>query len=236
MANWRVAKSLLKFREQINQISPHRSKSSDGTIGDAAHASRSSDHNPWVKDGKMGVVTAMDITHDPSQGVDTWALAEYLRAQRDPRIKYVISNKRIWSSVSNPYEWRKYTGSNPHSSHMHVSVHSTKASYDSDSPWRLTLGVPPIDPDDTTSRPVLSVGSQGEGVRIVQTVLNTFPFIKPPLVVDGYFGPTTEAAVKKFQQAHKIKGDGIVGPATYAAYDKIEQRGTGEQDGDALEE
>ncbi|HKV33547.1 MAG TPA: hypothetical protein VJP89_04485, partial [Pyrinomonadaceae bacterium] len=59
---WRVAKSLLRLREQINELAPNRSKASDGTIGDAAHASRKSDHNPWVKDGSIGVVTAMDIT------------------------------------------------------------------------------------------------------------------------------------------------------------------------------
>jgi hypothetical protein len=225
---WRVAKSLLKFRDQINQLSPHRNKSSDGTIGDAAHASRSSDHNPWLKDGKTGIVTAIDITHDPSKGVDTWALAEFLRTQKDARIKYVISNKRIWSSVSNPYQWRKYTGTNPHSSHMHVSVHSSKAHYDSESPWRLNLGAVLPDPDDTTSRPVLKVGSRGEEVKIVQGILG--------VKVDGVFGPATEAAVKKFQTAAKIPADGIIGPATYAAYDKIEQRGDGEKEGDALEE
>ena len=67
---WRVAKSLLKLRDQINAHAPKRSKKSDGYIGDAAHASRSSDHNPWVKDGKMGVVTAADFTHDPAGGFD----------------------------------------------------------------------------------------------------------------------------------------------------------------------
>jgi hypothetical protein len=225
---WRVAKSLLKFRDQINAASPYRNKSHDGTIGDAAHASRSSDHNPWVKDGSMGIVTAMDITHDPGTGVDTWALAEFLRAQRDARIKYVISNKRIWSSVSNPYQWRKYTGSNPHSSHMHVSVHSVKAHYDSEKDWSIQIGKAPVDPDAITLRPVLKPGSRGEEVRIVQNILG--------ITVDGVFGPATEAAVKKFQTANNLKPDGIIGPATYAAYDKIEQRGDGEKDGDALEE
>lgn len=30
---WRVAKSLLILRDQINQYAPHRNKDSDGTIG-----------------------------------------------------------------------------------------------------------------------------------------------------------------------------------------------------------
>ena len=82
---WRVAKSLTKLRDQINAMAPRRNKSADGTIGDAAHASRSSDHNPWVKDGKTGVVTALDITNDPRNGVNIGTLSEFLRTQRDPR-------------------------------------------------------------------------------------------------------------------------------------------------------
>src|SRR5215472_9581086 len=61
---WRVAKSLARLRTQINDAFPQRSKSSDGTIGDAAHASRSSDHNPWIVDDGIGVVSAFDVTHD----------------------------------------------------------------------------------------------------------------------------------------------------------------------------
>jgi hypothetical protein len=38
--------------------------------------------------------------HNPGNGVETCSIAEYLRTKRDPRIKYVISNKRIFSSVS----------------------------------------------------------------------------------------------------------------------------------------
>src|SRR5688500_3284745 len=65
---WRVAKSLLTLRDEVNQAAPQRSKASDGTIGDAAHCRRQSDHNPWVRDGNIGVVTAMDITDDPTHG------------------------------------------------------------------------------------------------------------------------------------------------------------------------
>ena len=43
---WRVAKSLLKLKEQVNQAFPDRSKDSDGTIGDEHHSARASDHNP----------------------------------------------------------------------------------------------------------------------------------------------------------------------------------------------
>lgn len=229
---WRVAKSLLKMRDQFNKMAPNRNKKSDGTIGDAAHASRSSDHNPWVKDGKTGVVTAMDITHDPKNGVDTWAIAEFMRTARDARVKYVISNKRIWSSSTSPYQWRRYTGSNPHSSHMHVSVHSTKARYDSEAEWRLTSasGPAPVgpDPDDPANRQTIRRGAMGELVREVQNILR--------IKVDGIFGPITEASVRKFQSQKNLQVDGIVGPKTWAQLDKIEQRRDGEHEGDPFED
>lgn len=229
---WRLAKSLLKMRDQINIYAPNRDKRSDGTIGDAAHASRKSDHNPWVKDGKTGVVTALDITHDPTNGVDTWKLAELLRVGRDPRIKYVISNSRIWSSTSSPYQWRRYTGSNPHKAHMHVSVHSTKSLYDDDRDWSVQteFGAAPAeaDADNPVKRPMLRRGSTGAEVREVQTVLG--------LPVDGIYGPKTETAVRKFQAQRKLVADGIVGADTWAKMDRIEQREGGERPGDMFEE
>lgn len=134
---WRIAASLIHMREQLALLYPNRSKASDGAIGDAAHASRSSDHNPWVMDGKMGVVTAIDVTHDPKGGCDGTKLAEALRASRDHRIKYIIWNKQICSSSVAPWQWRKYTGSNPHQHHVHISVLPAKGLYDDNRDWHL---------------------------------------------------------------------------------------------------
>ena len=134
---WRVAKSLIRLREQINEMAPDRSKASDGTIGDAAHASRSSDHNPWVKDGNIGVVTAMDITNDIAHGCDAQALVDALVTSRDPRIKYIIWNRKIVNSRIQPWVWRNYTGVNPHTKHFHLSVLPEKASYDATETWQL---------------------------------------------------------------------------------------------------
>ena len=217
---WRVAKALLKLRGQIDAQYPKRSKKSDGSIGDAAHASRNSDHNPWIQDAGNGVVSAIDITHDPKCGLDTWKLAEELRVERDPRIKYVISNKRIWSATTQPYSWRKYTGSNPHSEHMHVSVKSTKSHYDDDSEWAppkaggATEAPPWADDDSPALRPLLRRGSAGDDVRTVQRLLG--------LPVDGIFGPETDAAVRGFQRANGLQADGLVGPQTWAALDDLE--------------
>ena len=115
--SWRLARGLDRLRSQVNTRHPNRAKHSDGTIGDRKHAARASDHNPVG-----GIVHALDLTHDPGRGFDVHALAEKLRSSRDQRISYIISNKRIFSSTKSPFEWRRYTGSNPHSKHMHISI------------------------------------------------------------------------------------------------------------------
>lgn len=120
---WRVAASLDVLLEQINEAAPNRDKASDGSIGDTDHSKRTSDHNPWCG---PGVVTARDFDHDPAAGADMNEWAEALRKSRDPRIKYVIWNKRMFSSYPTSgyaaWTWRPYTGPNLHTIHMHVSV------------------------------------------------------------------------------------------------------------------
>jgi hypothetical protein len=135
----RLARALEVLRQQVNARAPKRSRASDGTIGDAAHATRKSDHNPWVLDGVIGVVTAMDITHDPAGGCDAGTLARAIVHSRDRRVKYVIWNRQIADSSqsSAPWTWRFYDGPNPHDKHVHVSVRQEKAAYDDESPWLL---------------------------------------------------------------------------------------------------
>ena len=109
-----------------------------------------SDHNPHVRDGATGddVVTALDLTHDPNSGCDAGVLAEVVIASRDPRIKYIIWNRRIVSGDAGPSPWvkRQYTGSDPHNLHVHISVKPTKAEYDNDAAWALSGAAPPATP------------------------------------------------------------------------------------------
>jgi chitosanase len=56
---------------------------------------------------------------------------------------------------------------------------------------------------------------QGEDVRQVQQALTDKGFKLE--LIDGIFGPATDAAVKKFQKANNLKVDGIVGSATLLA-------------------
>lgn len=134
-ASWRLAKSLEVLRLQVDTSAPNRSKVADGTIGDAAHATRKSDHNPWVKDANgTPVVTALDITHDPNDGVDCALLAEALIL--DPRTKYVIFAGKIYNA-SVARRWRPYDGPNKHHHHLHISVEETQKHFDDTTPWRI---------------------------------------------------------------------------------------------------
>lgn len=138
---WRVAECLLKLREQVDTLAPGRSRASDGTIGDSRHRSRKSDHNPWVVDKKgIGVVTALDLTHDPNGGCDAGKIAEALRQHKDNRVKYIIWNRQIANFAAidgaEPWQWRPYKGSNPHTRHIHISVRERSKLYDSDAGWK----------------------------------------------------------------------------------------------------
>ena len=84
------------------------------------------------------MVTARDFTHDPRNGCDAQKVADSIVASRDPRVKYIIWNRQICNSKTQPWTWRRYTGANPHNKHVHISLLPEKAKYDSRADWQLT--------------------------------------------------------------------------------------------------
>ena len=108
-----------------NAMWPNRHRASDGIMGDAAHQTRPSDHNKGL---------AVDITHDPENGADGNLIAA--AAITDPRATYVIWNRRIYSRARAAEGWRPYTGSSPHTHHVHISVDGQQRNDDSPWPWR----------------------------------------------------------------------------------------------------
>ena len=235
---WRAANSLEQLRVEVNEIAPRRSKANDGSIGDSAHASRKSDHNPWVIDGNKGVVTARDFTHDPANGANMHDIVAQLVRRRDPRIKYIIWNRQMWRSYDKPsvpaWTATPYTGPNGHTHHAHISVQPEKALYDSTASWGLTRtavtsntgvasnttgaasdAVPKAPKFEAyqsgvalASR-VIKEGSVGDDVKWVQA--------KVGVRADGFFGPVTKLSVINWQKAHQLQPDGIVGPLTWRA-------------------
>jgi hypothetical protein len=208
--SWRLARGLEKLRTQVNAKWQGRSKDSDGSVGDTSHSARASDHNPDV----AGVVHAIDITHDPKGGFDSYAFADMLLAKQDRRLKYVISNRRIGSGPAgiSPGVWRKYTGSNPHDHHCHISIVSG-ALADDVSDWDISMAAGPAQmPSYEPPPPTLREGDSGETVKRLQTALN---LKGASLKVDGDFATLTKAALKKFQADRGLVADAICGPQTW---------------------
>jgi uncharacterized protein (TIGR02594 family) len=62
---------------------------------------------------------------------------------------------------------------------------------------------------------VLDRGCQGRDVQTLQHLLNTTANHRPPLRLDGRFGPNTESAVRRLQAMRGLEVDGIVGRRTW---------------------
>jgi hypothetical protein len=121
--SWKLCKAGQQLRTQIDDSYPDRDRASDGVVGDTRHSARTSDHNPDAK----GIVRAIDIDRDLSgkKKPDLMPdLADQLRlyAKRDKakRISYIIFAGKI-ASPRMGWRWRKYSGINPHNSHLHCS-------------------------------------------------------------------------------------------------------------------
>lgn len=147
MSDWTIAPAASAALGQATLLWPERSRASDGTIGDPAHFSRRSWHNPCNRYGtyvKGGTVCAFDLTHDPLHGCDAHRLVRELVARGDQRVSEVISRGQIWTRARAAEGWRAYDGANRHDKHAHVTV--AWAHRNDTSPWWRTSE--PVDQED----------------------------------------------------------------------------------------
>ncbi|KRE57122.1 peptidoglycan-binding protein [Phycicoccus sp. Soil748] len=139
-------------------------------------------------------------------------------------IMYIIWNKKMWRAYDPGRGWAPYTGSAPHTDHIHFSF-SWDGAYGRTSWWTgkalstvspgpsastptsTTPGVPTT-PATPTSYPTLAQGSTGPDVALAQKVIGATP--------DGVFGPRTAAALRTWQSAHSVKVTGVLDAATWA--------------------
>lgn len=115
----RLCEAGVTLREQINRAFPNRDRRSDGWVGDTSHSARKSDHNPSIEGWVRAIDVSSGLSDDPKA---CYVLANQLRllARRDKRLSYIIYSGRIASRRS-LWRWRKYTGVNPHNTHIHIS-------------------------------------------------------------------------------------------------------------------
>lgn len=182
MSTWRTAKSLTTLLAEVNAAAPNRNKRNDGTIGDAAHAARASRHNP----NASGVVTALDITHDPANGMDVHALVRRMTEggrEPHPDCAYIISNRQV-ARRSSGWVWKEYRGSHPHDQHAHFAVGTGADSnplppYDDTTSWHVAALIDPTSPweeeDDMAISKVDAANAKKELTRLVQAGIITKP-------------------------------------------------------------
>lgn len=172
-AGWRLAPCLRVLVEQIDAAYPSRPTGSDGSIGDRAHAARTSDHNP----DDTGLVRAVDITDWPGGAFDpdVWAR---VHAVRDPRVAYLISDGEIWSRARAGEGWRRYDGANPHGKHLHISVTADGAR--DVAPWAGITPTAPTEPSTSTSlEAIMAAVYITDGKRTGRATDDTFVHLAP---------------------------------------------------------
>ena len=209
--SWHLAPSLVQFRAEVDKKWPKRSKKSDGTVGNAAHAATKSDHNP----NRRNSVNAIEITNP---GVNPDVVIAVVK--KHPSAAYVIFNRHIYSATDG---WVKkpYAGISPHTTHLHISIKQSVKAENSTVKWFTTPAKPVVKP---VVKPVkkpalpkypgankLKVGSKNTAVKVVQTAVGN--------PVTGTMTPADIKDVKRFQRLRpKLwPADGVIGPKTYAS-------------------
>jgi hypothetical protein len=123
--------ALTRLRSDFDDAFPERSRSSDGWIGDSAHAESTSGHNPDDTSGvsaeysdsdSAAEVRAIDVDKDLNSSTSMQDVVDRILATSNDlrRLKYVIFDRHQWSK-SNGWKRTDYTGSNPHDQHAHFS-------------------------------------------------------------------------------------------------------------------
>lgn len=220
MATWHLAPSLKRLQKDLDAVFG-ADRPNDGTIGDQAHAARKSEHNPDRDADSMpnGAVSAIDIY--TQVGSKVWIKpAEFTKLlavlKKDARVWYVIHKGYIYSRTDD-FAKEKYTGSNPHTNHIHISLMQTKAAHDDVSSWGIGAvddAPKPAEPKPSTKKPLPTL-RRGDRDKVLVPFLKRFFWADPPNQ-DSVFGSGTEKKVKAYQREQGLMIDGVVGPKTWA--------------------
>jgi len=166
---WGLAPSLVNFLLDLQARYPRRSTRMDGSIGDAAHQQRNSDHNvrrfgtAWYV---LAVDVDADIDNDPSTNDAPETSLIIAAAIAHPATQYVIFNGVIWNR-SRQFRPVPYTGPNKHSKHLHISVSRTLAAVLNDDAW--FPNTPEVDDMPYTPEQLKSIIKDALGTAVADT-------------------------------------------------------------------
>lgn len=152
---------------EATRLWPNRRRTSDGICSSPKHQQQNpnSDHDYGE---------AWDLSHDPANGCDCNTVVLRIVQRRDPRVKYVIWDRTIWRSYDKPglpaWTPQRYTGSNPHTQHCHVSIN--RPARNDTAPWLAAPPVPapppPPPPSDPPEDLLMAVSLDIEDARRAQ--------------------------------------------------------------------
>ncbi len=120
----------------------------------------------------------------------------------------ILGTSGDWYKVSVTVSGEKITGYG-HKDYIKIGTYTPPSSDEPDDPVKEKC---PYEEPDVTLRQ----GDSGEGVRWLQWYLYKLSYLKQS-DIDGSFGPTTLAAVEKFQTDKNLTVDGLVGSGTRGA-------------------
>src|SRR4051812_3109170 len=150
-------------------------------------------------------------------------------------VMYVIYNHKIWAAYAPG--WRPYTGADPHTSHIHISLTWNGArantSFWTGRVWPTDYGAcqvfagepsvvatkrprttpcpDPVDAPLGSTRPLVWIGSAGGAVDDAQALLG--------VTASGSFDRATRKSVLAYQRAHDLPRTGALDDPTWASLD-----------------
>lgn len=210
------------------------------TYGTGAYGVARLCHQDATSEHKEGrAVDWMLSASDPAQravadSATAWLTADGGINARRLGVMYIIWNRSMWRAYAPERGWQPYSGANPHTDHIHVSLTwdgawkrtswwSGEASTARDrGPCRVyrgqyaplyTTSRPAACPGGlpeppASSRPVLVYGQRSSHVAEAQAALG--------VTADGYFGTATRGALLRWQVNAGVPRTGVLDNATWA--------------------
>jgi peptidoglycan hydrolase-like protein with peptidoglycan-binding domain len=154
-------------------------------------------------------------------------------AIRHPTTQYVIFNRTIWSRT-HTFQPRRYTGTDPHTGHVHISGRHGSAFENNRSAWGLaTAPAPAAKPPQAAAKAAQPAARRPAPMPAGRPGSRALRLTRPPMhgydvlfvqrfigakqcgVADGFYGPHTEAGVRWYQHMRGIRATGVCDATTF---------------------